>query len=555
MTDQEHRALELTQQLFQQLQCFQVEVVGGLVQHQDVTRLAEQAGQQHPVLLPAGETAHGCAGAFRGKQEIAEVGHDVDLLAIQADPFFAVAYRLDDGLVGIELGAQLIEISDLEMGAGPDRSRIGLQLPQQQPQQGRLAGTVRADEAHPVAAQHQSGKILDHRHTTEGDGEMFDLEHQLTAALGLFQLEPGDTLPRAALCTLAAHPLQRPHPAFVAGPPRLDALADPCLLDRQLAVELGIALLFFLQRRRLLRQVVPVITGPGGQLAAVQIDDAGGHPLQEGAVMGDEHDGAGELEQLLLQPDDGFEVEMVGGLVQEQQIRLDDQGAGQRDPALPAPGQPFDRFFTRQSETAEHEFHPPAQTPAICGFQRLLQDAEPVQTRGVTVREPFGQVVVFGDPPAGLAQTIGHGVVDRRGGRQRRHLLEEADPQPGLLPDFAAVGRELPRQDFQQSRLTFAVAADDTDPLARIDLKMGSFEQGFDAEGDTDIRESNERHDSDCAKEERPPSITAHHSVRRFPPPCPSPAPAKTMHFWPTTSLSCAAASATAPEGIWCPPA
>ena len=51
MADEEHRAFVLLQQVFQQLQRVDVQVVGGLVQHQHVGRARKQPRQQQAVAL------------------------------------------------------------------------------------------------------------------------------------------------------------------------------------------------------------------------------------------------------------------------------------------------------------------------------------------------------------------------------------------------------------------------------------------------------------------------------------------------------------------------
>ena len=73
--------------------------------------------------------------------------------------------------------------------------------------------------------------------------------------------------------------------------------------------------------------------------AAVQPQQAAGQLAQEGAVVADHQDAAGEARQLLFQPLDGRQVEMVGRLVQQQQIRPADQGARQRRAPAFAAGQ------------------------------------------------------------------------------------------------------------------------------------------------------------------------------------------------------------------------
>ena len=53
---------------------------------------------------------------------------------------------------------------------------------------------------------------------------------------------------------------------------------------------------------------------------AIQFEDPPGDVVQEVAVVGDRDDCARVVLEVLLQPRDRFGVEVVGGLVQEQQI-------------------------------------------------------------------------------------------------------------------------------------------------------------------------------------------------------------------------------------------
>ena len=65
---------------------------------------------------------------------------------------------------------------------------------------------------------------------------------------------------------------------------------------------------------------------------------------------------------------------------------------------------------------------------------------------------------------------------------------------PGLPPHGAAVGRQLAAQDLEQRGLAGAVAADDADALARLDLQAGIVEQRKMAVRDGDVVEGDERH-------------------------------------------------------------
>ena len=59
------------------------------------------------------------------------------------------------------------------------------------------------------------------------------------------------------------------------------------------------------------------------------------------AVVRNQHESIGIVGQILFQPVAGFEIEMVGGLVEQKQIGLLQQQLGQRDAHLPAAGEFF----------------------------------------------------------------------------------------------------------------------------------------------------------------------------------------------------------------------
>ena len=61
--------------------------------------------------------------------------------------------------------------------------------------------------------------------------------------------------------------------------------------------------------------------------------------VEEIAVVGDDQDRAGIVAQVAFEPADGLRVEMVGGLVEQQEVRLLEQQPAERDPAPLAAGE------------------------------------------------------------------------------------------------------------------------------------------------------------------------------------------------------------------------
>ena len=118
--------------------------------------------------------------------------------------------------------------------------------------------------------------------------------------------------------------------------------ADPLQLLLEALGQLGVLLALDLQARALLLQVGGVVALVGVGAAAVDLGDPLGDVVQEVPVVGDGEDGAGVLGEVLLQPLHALGVEVVGGLVEQQQVRLLQQQLAQRDAAALTTGEDRD---------------------------------------------------------------------------------------------------------------------------------------------------------------------------------------------------------------------
>ena len=152
MADEQQRAGPVDQLRLEQLERLEVEIVGRLVEHEHVGRPREQPRQQQPVALAARQRLHRRPRPLGREQEVAQVAVDVLATAVDGDRVVAVADRVEDGALGIELLALLIVVGDLHVGAAAHLAGVGRELAEQQPQQRRLAGAVRADQADAIAA-------------------------------------------------------------------------------------------------------------------------------------------------------------------------------------------------------------------------------------------------------------------------------------------------------------------------------------------------------------------------------------------------------------------
>jgi len=83
---QQQCSLVLLQPLLEQLQGFDVEVIGRFIQDDEVCGLCKQAGEQETVALAAGEHPDGRLRALRREKELLEVADDVFALAAELHP-------------------------------------------------------------------------------------------------------------------------------------------------------------------------------------------------------------------------------------------------------------------------------------------------------------------------------------------------------------------------------------------------------------------------------------------------------------------------------------
>ena len=100
-----------------------------------------------------------------------------------------------------------------------------------------------------------------------------------------------------------------------------------------------------------------VIAGVGDDLAGIDLGDLRDDAVHELAVVRGHQQRAGIGLEELLQPDDGFDIEVVGRLVHQQHVRPAEQHARQRHAHLPAAGERADiaiDLVVLEAEAVQH---------------------------------------------------------------------------------------------------------------------------------------------------------------------------------------------------------
>ena len=199
--------------------------------------------------------------------------------------------------------------------------------------------------------------------------------------------------------------------------------------------------------------------------------------------MGDGQDGAGVGRQAALEPLHRLGVEVVGGLVEEQQVGLLEQQLAQRDATTLTAGEVVDEDVRRRAAQRVHRLVEPAVDVRGVG----------VVERGLEVAGFLHEGVLVGvgvaDLHVGVLETLHlrldlvdgllDVVEDRRALGQGRLLLEHPDRGVRVDDRVAVVGVLEPGHDLEEGRLAGPVGPDDTDLRAVQERQRDVVEDHF----------------------------------------------------------------------------
>ena len=223
----------------------------------------------------------------------------------------------------------------------------------------------------------------------------------------------------------------------------------------------GILAAFLLEALLLLHQPGRIIALVGNALAAVELEDPAGDIVEEVAVVGHDQDRAGIVAQMAFQPRHRLGVEMVGRLVQQQELRLVEQQLAERDAAaLAARKLGHVGIVGRAAQRVHRLVDLAVEIPEARGLDLVLQLGHLV---GGLFRIVHRQFVVAIEDRLLLGDALHDVFADRFGGIELRLLLEIADAGALGDPGLAIILLVEAGHDLEQRRLAGAVDAEHAD--------------------------------------------------------------------------------------------
>ena len=324
MADDQHGAVIIGNDLLQEVERFQIEVIGWLVEYQQISFTCKFARKQYPRTLPTREGRDLCVDQCGVEQKVFEIALNMLFHTANHDPVAAIGDHIADPFIAFEQLALLVDDDAGQRLRERDPAAIWLALAGEHPDQRGLASAVRANNTDPVAALDSEGEVFDdcacspisvrvepsrdtHRlcvtsrhldwaRCERGGGERLTNILGVDDGLGLTVVVRGGELccplrPHHR-CTRGAHFPQFRQPSLIAFTPRGHAAFKPVCLDLQLGVHaVGVARILGVNPLSP-RVITAEADFASAQLTAVEPEGLLGQPSQKRAVMADDHERA-----------------------------------------------------------------------------------------------------------------------------------------------------------------------------------------------------------------------------------------------------------------------
>ncbi len=258
-------------------------------------------------------------------------------------------------------------------------------------------------------------------------------------------------------------------------------------LDEPLhALDLRLLLVDRLAERHLARGLLaaPLMPGAGeeARAAGLELEHGGADGLQEPAVVRHQHDRRVEVDERLLEPLQRLDVQVVGGLVEQQHVRARGQRARERGARQLPAGERVQAALevgVAEAEAVGHRRRAAAPQVAAASLQprlraRVARERRLVARAGRHLRLEVSQLRLDRELLRAPRQQV---LAQRHPALARRALVVQRDAHALGDAQLAAVDRGLAGEHPQQRRLARAVAPGDRHPFAALELERHAAQQ------------------------------------------------------------------------------
>ena len=200
----------------------------------------------------------------------------------------------------------------------------------------------------------------------------------------------------------------------------------------------------------------------------------------------------GYFAEPVLEPQHGVEVEVVGRLVEQQQVRAAHQRLREVEAHPPAAGKARDRIRVPRfgkAQAGQQRRGARARAVAADVVEAVMQVGQRFAVECAWSRSAAASAAF---DLAQFAVAVEH-VVDRRHLDGRRLLRDVRDRPRRRQVDRAGVGQQFVADGGEEARLAAAVRADEPDLVAGVDRQVGAFEQALGAAGEREIGDAQHR--------------------------------------------------------------
>ena len=493
--NQDECARVLEERVFEDILRIHVEMVGGLVEYQEIGGSEEEFGEGETCLLATGEHLHLLVDVLLVEEETAEDVADFGADVAECD----VVDGLEDRLFGVEHSRLILCIvAHLDIGAEAERAGIVAEFADEDASERGFALAVLAHESDFRAGGDEHIDMVEDLMVAKSLAEVVGFDDDFAAVGSGEELEM-DTLGRDLVDLDSVHALEHLDAGLdLSGLGGLVAEAlDESLDLRHLSLLVGelsqLTGATFTHLNHIFRVGAAVVVDTAGG----DFDGAGSDIVEESAVVGDENHGAGVGREKVFEPLDRDDVEVVGGLVEEEEVGASEEEFGEFDTHLPPPAELRHgavEIGAFEAEAEEDFLRLFAAAGGAEEIDMILELGVTVEKAGIGIGLVIGAVSDFVGELLELIFEVGdvlesgEDLLEDRDAAGGDHFLREIANRLSLgADDGARLGLLPSAEDFEERGFAGAVFADEADAVTVGDVESNLVEEILAGELDREI--------------------------------------------------------------------